>query len=113
MVTRLLDVPVAAGVEPPFQHVAVDDDALLERTRIDVDLLDRRPRQLSGGQKKRVSIARGFAGRPDLVICDEPVSALDVKVQAAVLEVLAEQRDRTGTSYSPSRQPRRPHRGDH
>ncbi|MGW3446723.1 dipeptide ABC transporter ATP-binding protein [Streptomyces sp. NPDC001076] len=74
-------------------------DALLDRTRIDADLLDRRPAQLSGGQKQRVSIARGFAGRPDLVICDEPVSALDVSVQAAVLEVLADQRDRTGTSY--------------
>ncbi|MFE4819477.1 dipeptide ABC transporter ATP-binding protein [Streptomyces sp. NPDC056704] len=74
-------------------------DALLDRTRIDADLLDRRPAQLSGGQKQRVSIARSFAGRPDLVICDEPVSALDVSVQAAVLEVLADQRDRTGTSY--------------
>ncbi|MGW2958735.1 dipeptide ABC transporter ATP-binding protein [Streptomyces sp. NPDC001220] len=74
-------------------------DALLDRARIDADLLGRRPAQLSGGQKQRVSIARGFAGRPDLVICDEPVSALDVSVQAAVLEVLADQRDRTGTSY--------------
>ncbi|MFE5033763.1 dipeptide ABC transporter ATP-binding protein [Streptomyces sp. NPDC056683] len=74
-------------------------DALLDRTRIDADLLDRRPARLSGGQKQRVSIARSFAGRPDLVICDEPVSALDVSVQAAVLEVLADQRDRTGTSY--------------
>ncbi|GDY71069.1 hypothetical protein SAV31267_005540 [Streptomyces avermitilis] len=74
-------------------------DALLDRTRIDAELLDRRPAQLSGGQKQRVSIARSFAGRPDLVICDEPVSALDVSVQAAVLEVLADQRDRTGTSY--------------
>ncbi|MFF4258669.1 dipeptide ABC transporter ATP-binding protein [Streptomyces sp. NPDC001663] len=74
-------------------------EALLDRTHIDADLLDRRPAQLSGGQKQRVSIARSFAGRPDLVICDEPVSALDVSVQAAVLEVLADQRDRTGTSY--------------
>ncbi|MGW1024259.1 dipeptide ABC transporter ATP-binding protein [Streptomyces sp. NPDC002577] len=74
-------------------------EALLDRTRIDADLLDRPPAQLSGGQKQRVSIARSFAGRPDLVICDEPVSALDVSVQAAVLELLADQRDRTGTSY--------------
>ncbi|MER5515739.1 ABC transporter ATP-binding protein [Streptomyces sp. NPDC002763] len=74
-------------------------DALLDRARIDADLLGRRPDRLSGGQKQRVSIARSFAGRPDLVICDEPVSALDVSVQAAVLEVLADQRDRTGTSY--------------
>ncbi|MEU9977695.1 ABC transporter ATP-binding protein [Streptomyces sp. NPDC051014] len=78
---------------------ATSPDALLDRVRLDTDLLDRRPDRLSGGQKQRVSIARGFAGRPDLVICDEPVSALDVSVQAAILEVLAGQRDRTGTSY--------------
>jgi peptide/nickel transport system ATP-binding protein len=73
--------------------------ALAERTHIDAELLDSRPAQLSGGQKQRVAIARSFAGEPDLVVCDEPVSALDVSVQAAVLELLAEQRERAGTAY--------------
>ncbi|MHA6765586.1 dipeptide ABC transporter ATP-binding protein [Streptacidiphilus sp. PAMC 29251] len=74
-------------------------DRLTERTRIDSDLLDRRPGRLSGGQRQRVAIARSFAGEPELVVCDEPVSSLDASVQAGVLELLAEQRDRTGTSY--------------
>ncbi|WP_369264807.1 dipeptide ABC transporter ATP-binding protein [Streptomyces sp. R35] len=94
-VRTVLSRSLATLAEPS----ATSLETLLDRTRVDADLLDRRPAQLSGGQKQRVSIARSFAGRPDLVICDEPVSALDVSVQAAVLEVLADQRDRTGTSY--------------
>jgi peptide/nickel transport system ATP-binding protein len=84
---------VIAGISDTVRHRV---NSMLEQVGLDPDAGERRPHQFSGGQCQRISIARALMLEPKLLICDEPVSALDVSVQAQILNLLEDMKARYG-----------------
>jgi len=97
---RVIEDPIRMlGSDEDRKSITSRVDEVAERVSLPIDLLNRFPHQLSGGQKARVGIARAIALSPKLLILDEPTAALDVSVQAVVLNLLHDLRTDLGMSY--------------
>jgi peptide/nickel transport system ATP-binding protein/oligopeptide transport system ATP-binding protein len=99
-VAQIIAEPMEAqGLIRSAQHRRDTVAALLERVGLSADYMHRYPRQFSGGQRQRIGIARAIGVGPRFIVADEPVSALDVSVQAQIVNLMQDLQAETGLSY--------------
>ncbi len=98
-IRRIIERAIQRLSATPAAAILAKLRELMAAVRVADRYLSARPRQLSGGMKQRIAIARAFAGDPRIVVCDEPTSALDVSVQAAILNLLVDLQVRRQVSY--------------
>ena len=98
-VREILTAPLRAlrGLDGAAARTRVAE--LMDLVSLRPDFAERHPHEFSGGQAQRIGIARALAAAPEVLVLDEPVSALDVSVQAQVLQLLGELQDRLGLTY--------------
>ena len=97
---------VSSIIAEPLRYQGMDAKEIDERVRFLVDCvglkedhLNRYPHEFSGGQRQRIGIARALAGKPEFIVCDEPISALDVSIQAQIINMLEEIQEKMGVTY--------------